>query len=233
MNYIFLQARMSSSRLPGKVLKPIMGKPMLYHQISRILPLIIEGDYKLIVLTSHEEPDNAIETYCNDWGIDCFRGSLNDVLKRFVDCAEYYGATDDDLIIRITGDCPLLDDEVITKTVTSHLFYNRNSLLTQHDIDGLDVEVVEYGRLKHLDEILAKDSPDREHVLSYIKRRNLVMFTKYMELNKDHLSVDTINDYNRMIMIFEHFKRNDFTIEELIKYFNEARQIFETTGEII
>src|SRR5476649_1017963 len=139
-----LQARVSSSRLPGKVLKPILGRAMLLHQLDRVRRAGSLDD--LVVATSTESGDDAIETMCAAEGIRCFRGSLNDVLDRFYQAALPFNP---DYIVRLTGDCPLADPELIDRVV--------NFLITGgFDIagaaptfpDGLDVEAMRFSILE-------------------------------------------------------------------------------------
>src|SRR4051812_29326035 len=102
-----LQARFSSTRLPGKVLKPILGVPMLIHQIDRLK--LSEKLSSLVLATSTDSSDDAIADLCFKHTIKCFRGSLDDVLDRVYQAALQEGATSDDRIVRLTGDCPLTD----------------------------------------------------------------------------------------------------------------------------
>src|SRR5262245_31837623 len=107
-----LQARMSSSRLPGKVLKPLMGKPMLARQLQRVKRATRLD--KLVVATSLDAPDDALVDVCENEGVPCFRGSLHDVLDRFYHCAVEYQASD---VVRLTGDCPLADHQLIDELI--------------------------------------------------------------------------------------------------------------------
>src|SRR5262245_50650375 len=103
-----VQARMSSKRLPGKVLRPILGEPMLKHIVKRIERSHVFDE--VLVATSESVSDDPVAAFCTSENIPCFRGSLDDVLKRFYDAAVSRKA---EAIGRFTGDCPLLDPEVI------------------------------------------------------------------------------------------------------------------------
>ena len=107
-NHAFIQARMSSTRLPGKVLKLINGKPVLWHVVSRLQ--FSKNLTKIVVLTSTDKSDDEISDYCKDQNFLCFRGDLDDVLKRFYDASNFYNS---DNIIRITADCPLIDPVIV------------------------------------------------------------------------------------------------------------------------
>ena len=111
-----LQARTNSFRLPGKVLKPILGKSMLLHQIERIQNSNMID--KLVVATSTNVSDDAIEKMCQDNNIKVFRGDLSNVLDRFFQCARQYKPKH---VVRLTGDCPLADWKVIDQTIQYHI----------------------------------------------------------------------------------------------------------------
>src|SRR5437867_234126 len=96
-----IQARLSSQRLPGKVLLDISDHPMLYHVVSRTKRAKTLD--QVIVATSTDKPDEAVAAFCADEGIRCVRGDLNDVLSRYFHAAENAKA---DIIVRVTGDCP-------------------------------------------------------------------------------------------------------------------------------
>src|SRR5712692_1849570 len=107
-----LQARASSSRLPGKVLKPILGRPMLLHQLDRVRRA--KSLDALVVATSTDASDDAIEELCAAEGVACFRGSLDDVLDRFYQAALPFNPRH---IARLTGDCPLIDPDLVDRVV--------------------------------------------------------------------------------------------------------------------
>ncbi len=134
-----LQARMGSTRLPGKVLKPILGEPMLARQIERIRRAATID--RLVVATSTDRSDDPVAALCAQLGVDCFRGSLADVLDRFCKAAERYRP---EQVVRLTGDCPLIDPGVIDAVVRFHLAggydYSSNTIHPTFP-DGLDVEI--------------------------------------------------------------------------------------------
>lgn len=161
-----IQARMASTRLPGKMLADIDGQPMLWHVVNRTMRSSRVD--RLIVATSVNSGDDPIVQFCARNNIDCFRGSEDDVLDRFYQAAK---AAKADSVIRITGDCPLLDssllDEVARIYTTGDFDYVTNSLRYTYP-DGLDVEVFSYKALERA-WTEAKSSREREHVVSYFK----------------------------------------------------------------
>ncbi len=193
-----IQARMSSSRLPGKVLKDLNGKTVLQHVCDAAQK--ISGIDKIVVLTSAETDDNVIEAWCNDNNIECFRGDLNDVLKRFYDAAKHYKAK---TIIRLTADCPLLDPSVVGQLLllfkTSQIDYCSNVVPPTWP-DGLDCEVFSFDALQtaHTN---AKTPQDREHVTRYIHHNRSLFSVRNMvcpigNLSHHRWTLDTQNDFN-------------------------------------
>ena len=114
-----IQARMSSRRLPGKVLMKLAGKPMLWHIVERLKKCKLVN--KIIVATSTEASDDSIEDFCRDKGIIIHRGSLNNVFERFIDIIEQHNY---DFFVRVTGDCPLISSSFIDKQISALSTHN-------------------------------------------------------------------------------------------------------------
>lgn len=162
-----LQARTSSRRLPGKVLKAILGRPMLERQLER-LRRVRRFDV-LVIATSTDTTDDAIAALCGEMGIGCYRGSLEDVLDRFYRAASLANAS---TVVRLTGDCPLTDPGLIDSLVDLHLGseddYTSNTLKRSYP-DGLDAEVMRMSCL----EVAWREArlpSEREHVTPFIYR---------------------------------------------------------------
>lgn len=161
-----IQARVSSTRLPGKVLLPILGEPMLGRQIERVRRAeTLDG---LLVATSTDPSDDALEALCASVGVPCARGSLDDVLDRFVQAARPTGA---EHVVRLTGDCPLIDPAIIDRVVRTHIeggFDYTSNIDPPTFPDGLDVEVV---RAAVLEEAWreATMASEREHVTLWVR----------------------------------------------------------------
>jgi spore coat polysaccharide biosynthesis protein SpsF len=163
-----LQARMSSSRLPGKVLLPILGQPMLALQIERLRRA--RGLTGLVVATSTAPDDDAIEACCNAVGAGCFRGSLDDVLARFLGALDAAGSPK--TFLRLTADCPLADWSLVDRCIEAHQATGADLTYTSEGWTfpkGLDVEVCETAALT-LAGREARDPYEREHVTPYIYR---------------------------------------------------------------
>ena len=163
-----LQARTSSTRLPNKVLMPILGRPMLALQLERLMRCTTFS--AMVVATSTDPSDDALAELCAREGVDCFRGSLVDVLDRFLCAARPYAP---DIVVRLTGDCPLADwaliDEIVARFVASDLDYLSNCAPPSYP-DGLDVEVTRFAALETAWREAVLPS-HREHVTPFIRRQ--------------------------------------------------------------
>lgn len=205
-----LQARASSSRLPNKVLKPILGIPMLQHQIERVCRSQLID--QLVVATSDETSDDVLAQLLEKSGISVYRGSLNDVLDRFYNAANQYQPAH---VVRLTGDCPLIDPEVIDDVISHHL--NTSADYTSNVSppsfpDGLDVEVMTLSTLERAWNC-ANLASDREHVTSYIRKETSGFLVQNIE-NKQDLSalrwtVDELADFDFVSEVYAHLYRDN------------------------
>ena len=177
---IIIQARISSSRLPGKVLKDLCGEPMLLRQIERVRQCRMAD--QIVVATSDEASDDPIADLCAKAQIACFRGSLGNVLSRYHGAAVAFGPTE--YVVRLTADCPLADPDVIDACIALHLAngadYTSNKLGSTNQLGptypvGLDVEVMTFEGLDRVHRV-ASDPYDLEHVTPHFYR-NPSLFT--------------------------------------------------------
>lgn len=228
-----LQARMSSSRLPGKVLKFILNKPILAYQIDRIKKSL--NIDKIVLATSINEDDNPLEELAKKLNIDYFRGDLNNVLKRFYDCATFYKA---DTIVRLTGDCPVTDPKIIDNIIELHK--NKNSDFTSNTLtrtfpDGLDVEVISYKTLKKTYEN-ASSKEDLEHVTKYIYTNSdkfiLNNYSNDIDYSYMRWTLDTIDDFYFFKHIYES-KEPAFCWKELLSYTIDEKKYFIDSNQTI
>ena len=161
-----IQARMGSSRLPGKSMAQIEGRPMLWHVVQRVKRATLVD--RVVVATSTNRADDSIADMCRQEGIPCHRGSENDVLDRFYGAARAEKAA---WVVRITADCPLIDPEVIDRVVRrfqrGDLDYASNAMVRSYP-DGLDTEVFSFSALERAWHEAAKTS-EREHVTPYLR----------------------------------------------------------------
>ncbi|MBZ5556407.1 MAG: glycosyltransferase family protein [Acidobacteriia bacterium] len=198
-----LQARASSSRLPGKVLKPILGRPMLLHQIERLRRARALDE--IVVATSDEPSDDPIEALCASAGIRCFRGSLNDVLDRFYQAALPYRP---DLVVRLLGDCPLVDPELIDRVVAFQQagHYDLAGADMAMFPDGLDLDVIPFPVLEGAWREAVRPS-DREHVSLFITRQperyRIGLLENDVDLSHLRWTVDEPEDFEMVRRIYE------------------------------
>ncbi len=233
--YAFLQARTDSTRLPGKVLKNILGKPMIIHELERVSRSKMIDD--LILLTSIEKSDDTLSNIVSDSEFKIYRGSKNDVLDRFYNCGVSLKLNDRDVIVRLTGDCPLHDPALIDILVESFLEkksdYMANCLNPIYP-DGLDAEVFTFEALKNAHEHASKPS-EREHVTPFIKNSGLFNIQQ-LEAPPVHpgwrLTVDEPADFLVINKIYEHFKCNTFTFQEMISFLESNPEILTINKSI-
>jgi len=200
-----LQARMTSSRLPGKVLKPVLGEPMMGRQIERLRRSRSLG--RLVTATSTDPSDDAIVHYCATIGCPTYRGSLQDVLSRYAGALEAFGPADH--VVRLTADCPLADWRAIDEVIALHL--ETGADYTSNTVDrsfpkGLDVEIF---RAALLPEIAAatEDPYDREHVTPFFYRNpdrfRIEQLVRPERHDEVRWTVDTPEDFAFATAVYE------------------------------
>lgn len=223
-----LQARVTSSRLRGKVLKPIMGKPMIQRQIERILRS--RKIDKLVLATSTDPSDDDLEELCEQINLPCYRGNLDDVLDRYYKTACLY---DPQQVVRLTGDCPLIDPFIIDQVIEFYLAgtydYVTNSLELTFP-DGLDVEIFSLSALKKA-WMTAKLPSEREHVTQFICNNPNIFrignLTADQDLSFHRWTVDEASDYEFVTRIYEGLypKKADFDMGDILLFLNEHPEI--------
>jgi len=214
-----IQARMGSTRLPGKVLEDIAGRPMLEYVVNRTCRAKNLDD--IVVATTTQLTDGIIVDLCQKRGWHFFRGGEEDVLDRYYRAALAFNA---DIIVRITSDCPLIEREIIDKAAKEFLSsypevdYVSNTL-THTFPRGLDVEVMSFNAVE---QAWREDSNPawREHVTPYIychpekfRIRNVANDVDYSYMR---WTVDTIEDLTFIRKIYDHFQNDTFTWRDVI-----------------
>ena len=231
----FLQARTDSSRLPKKVLKHLLGKPMIINQLERISKSQLIDE--LILLTSLESSDNELADMVESHGYKVYRGSKDNVLDRFYNCASELNLKDDDIVVRLTGDCPVMDSEIIDELIDaffkSDCDYMANCVEPIYP-DGLDVEVFSMKVLKEAYKNATKLS-QKEHVTPYIRDSGLfkVCNLDKKPIHKDcRLTVDEPEDFIVIERIYNHFNSNEFTFNEMVSFLENNLDILEINNQI-
>lgn len=223
---IIVQARMTSTRLPGKVMKQVLGKPLLEYQIERLKRVKLADE--IVIATTTNQTDKPIIDLCNTLSVDHFRGSENDVLARYYGAATAYHA---DVVVRVTSDCPLIDPQVINQVIAYYLQnqsdydYVSNSLKRTYP-RGMDTEVFSFSVLQQAF-VEATVPPDREHVTPFIhrqpKRYNLGHVTYPEDYSHHRWTVDTPEDFELIHKILEavYPQNTYFSLEDCLSLLQE------------
>lgn len=215
-----LQARMSSTRLPGKVMKPLLGEPMILRQLERIRRA--ERIDRLAVATSDHTSDDPLAAQLREAGVDVHRGPLDDVLARYAGAVRAFGPANH--VVRLTADCPLADWRVIDACIGFHLdggFDYTSNDLERSFPHGLDVEVMTTAALG----IAAREAStaeEREHVTPFLYRRperfKLGSLAQATDQSAERWTVDTPADFDFVERVYERLYPKDaaFTSEDVM-----------------
>jgi spore coat polysaccharide biosynthesis protein SpsF len=229
-----IQARLGSTRLPGKVLRDINCRPMLWHVVQRTKAA--ETLDEVVVATTVEPTDEAIVTFCRDHGISCFRGSQEDVLDRYYQTALQHSAA---AIVRITSDCPLIDSEIVDKTVRAFLAgqpdYASNAVTRTYP-RGLDTEVMTFTALE-LAWREARQPYQRAHVTPYIyenpKQFRILSVTGKDDHSAYRWTVDTPQDLEFVRTVYSRFKEEKFLWRDVLKLMEREPKLAEINRSVV
>ena len=240
-----IQARMGSNRLPGKVMKNIEGKPMLYYVIRQTLASKLVD--KVVIATSVSSKDKIIVNYCKKNKIDYYRGSINDVLDRFYKCTKKFQC---DPVIRISADSPLIDPTIIDRVL--HKFLNNSYDYVSNNIEksnhnwidsscnfpvGTVVEVSTFNALESAWK-KAKNQFEREHVFPYIQSHPEIFKISNVKSRKElshiRITVDKNNDLKFVREIYKRIPRgkNAFKIYDLEKILSKEPHLLKINKNI-
>jgi len=231
-----LQARMSSSRLPGKVLAPLAGAPMIVRQIERVARS--ERIDRLVVATSEDASDDALAKVVRREAIAVHRGPLDDVLARFVGALEAHGPAEH--LVRLTGDCPLADPAVIDATI-AHVVaagadYGSNTPPRRTFPKGLDVEVMTAEALRAA-AARAETPEEHEHVTWALHRRPDLYRQAFVSQTADEgdvrWTVDYPHDYAFVAAVYDalYFKDRAFTSDDVRAFVRGRPDLASFGGE--
>lgn len=212
---VIVQARTGSTRLPGKVVRKIKGRPLLWHLVNRLKKTT--NLEKIIVATTDRQQDDIIETYCKEWDIQCFRGSENDVLDRYYNAGKKFSVN---VVMRITGDCPLIDERLVDEMIDyfhkNDFDYLSNTIEPTYP-DGMDIEIFTFSALEKAWQSATLLS-DREHVTPFIYKnsncagQNLFKTSNYsypVDFSHIRLTVDEENDFEVVKYLIENLEDSD------------------------
>ncbi|MBN8553981.1 MAG: glycosyltransferase family protein [Deltaproteobacteria bacterium] len=213
---------MGSTRLPGKILKPILQKTLLEYEIERLKR--VKSATQIIIATTTDKKDDAVEALCKKIDIEVFRGSESDVLSRYFEAAKKFKAS---VVVRITADCPLIEPEIVDQAIRIFLESPSSASYVSNTIHrtfprGLDVEVFSFEALKNAHE-KATDQADREHVTPFIKRHTDLPHLKNILHSEDfshyRWTVDTPEDFELIKRVLEALYPQDphFTLKDVLR----------------
>ncbi|SHI40843.1 spore coat polysaccharide biosynthesis protein SpsF [Clostridium cavendishii DSM 21758] len=236
MNIAIIQAHMGSTRLPGKIMKKMCDKEVLVHVYERCKRS--KKLDKIIIATSTNKENDEIETLCEKYNIECFRGSEDDVLDRYYKCAKKYNPK---IIVRITSDCPLLEPKLIDYWVENlekdelEFVEEEKEIFIGFGLDIFTMEALEKLKKK------STEAKQKEHVIGYyLEHKNEFTNKKYpLKDNLNYLyrpyrlTLDTSEDYELIKKIYEKFYKHGFVnLEEVIKYIDKDETLLNINKNI-
>lgn len=221
-----IQARTGASRLPGKVLKEVLGKPLIAYQLERVRNC--SNIDQILVATTKQKSDDRIVSLCEKMDIYSYRGSEHDVLDRYYKAASHVQA---DIIVRLTADCPLIDPSQIDHVIQNYFPIQQPLQYVSNTIKrtfprGMDTEVFSFAALKET-HVKAKSRLDREHVTRYMVNHpeafTLLNVTYHEDQSQHRWTVDTIEDFMLIKRIMETLYpiKPNFNLEDILHLFEQ------------
>ncbi|MFH0909118.1 MAG: glycosyltransferase family protein [bacterium] len=233
-----VECRMTSSRLPGKVMMPSGGRPMLEHLVRRLQQ--VDGVDHVVLATTTNGADDCIEQLARRLGVGCFRGSEDDVLDRVLRAARSVRA---DVIVEITGDCPLVDPSIVDQVLQLYLIntcdYASNDVVPSFPL-GMDVQVFSTDLLARADRE-GETPEDREHVSWFIVRQpdrfRLLMLPAALEVRWPdlRLTLDEMPDFRVLDALISALHEKDpyFSCECAVRYLRAHPEIVALNRDIV
>lgn len=232
-----IEARMTSSRLPGKVLMPVLGKPILFYLVERLKA--IEQIDEIVLATTTNHQDDCLEDFAISNDISCYRGSEEDVMMRVIEAVK---SVNGHTIVEITGDCPLIDIEIASQIISIYEYndvkYASNVNVRSYP-DGMDVQVFSLDSLVQ-SESLTSRSLHREHVSLHI-RENPLLFPQVNLLAPPSmyhpqlgLTLDEIDDYKLIQSIINDLYPSNpfFSCYDILKYLDNNPDLLEINNNV-
>jgi len=228
-----IQARMGSSRLPGKVLmKSDNGMPLLYHVINQLRHC--SKVKNLVIATTTNQEDDEIEKFADNNSVNVFRGSEKDVLDRYFQCAKKYSFS---TIVRITSDCPLIDPQIVDKVIerffSGNYDYATNTLIRTFPI-GTDAEVFSFSALETAWKNAQLPS-EREHVTPHLRNKGnfkTINVENDTNISNLRLTVDRIEDFELINEILNNLSINPIHLENILELFSRKPELIEINKHI-
>lgn len=228
-----IQARMGSSRLPGKILMPLGDSDVLSYVVERCRKII--GVDEVIVATSNLVQDNAVAQWCQQKNVAYYRGSETDVLDRYVQCAKMYQP---DYVMRVTADCPFVDYVMASEMVATMAQQPNDICILEGELPrGLAVEMIAYDALCKIDAI-GKEERHREHVTYYayeFKEQFTQTHYKAPQNIQAHglrITLDTAEDYELIQQVAKHFANPFVTSADVVAYLQATPEVATINAHI-
>lgn len=232
---IITQARMTSSRLPGKILREVEGIPLLTYHVQRLKAT----GFDLALATTINNTDDPVETYAGQMSVDCYRGSENNVLSRFYETALKFNY---DVIVRVTSDCPLIDPHLIRNGVEKYISFNNPNLYLSNVLErtfarGFDFEVFSFKLLQEAFEHATEPS-DLEHVTPYINR-NKSGNTEFYHVKQTsdnaglRITVDTAEDFELLRTLIEDYRADTLDYHSIEQLLNAHPELVAINSAIV
>jgi len=235
-----IQARMSSTRLPGKVMLPLLGKPLLIRMIERVKSANFVGE--VIVATSTNADDDGIEILCNQNNIICSRGHLTNLLDRHYQVAKQFNA---EAVVKIPSDCPLIDPKVIDKVIGHYINSDEFDFVSNlHPAtypDGNDVEIFSFESLECAWNDATKDY-EREHTTPFIWEHqdvfcvgNVTWETGYDFSSTHRWTIDFPEDYEFIRKVYDELysKNPAFSLNDILTLLKQKPEIAEINRQYL
>jgi spore coat polysaccharide biosynthesis protein SpsF len=234
-----VQARFGSTRLPGKILKEISNKPMLWHIVNRLFHSKLIN--QIIIATTTLPDDDQVQEFCETNNISFYRGSSDDVLTRYFETAKFATA---DVIVRITSDCPVIDPVIVDKMLEMYFEKNRsgkvdylsNTLVRTYP-RGLDTEIFSFDALERAHTEAAQQF-EREHVTPYFynhpEKFSIKNFMNEKDFSFHRWTVDTEEDFRLIEEIYKalYSKKELFLFEDILKLFEEQPHLININQNV-
>lgn len=231
---IISQARMGSTRLPGKVLLTARGISMLEFHVTRLQA----SGLPVYLATTDQPEDDVLEQWARQHQVPCYRGASDDVLSRYYETATKFGL---DIIVRVTSDCPLIDGQLIKQAVQRYEELADPKLYLSNGLQrtfprGLDFEVFSYSLLLQAQQH-ARSESDREHVTPYIhqNRSGEVIFDHVLnsvDASRFRITLDTAEDWQVIKILLEQYRADTLSAEELIKLLKQHPELVALNAAI-
>jgi spore coat polysaccharide biosynthesis protein SpsF len=231
---------MSSSRLWGKVMLPLAGKPLLERMVHRVRAATVNA--KTVVLTSEQSEDNVIAELCKSLDVDCFRGNLSDLLDRHYQAAKSYGA---DVVAKIPSDCPLIDPQIVERVFARFNAGDSDYVSNLHPAtypDGNDVEIFTFSTLQRAWQEASKDF-EREHTTPFIWEHpeRFRIGNAEWETGRDYSmthrwTIDYPEDYELIRCVYDELysaQRPIFSLNDILNLLCEKPELAELNAKYL